>query len=68
MIYDGRYKMSVYHGLGLGELFDLEEDPGEFADLWEDPGCAGLKADLLARHFDAMMQVSGAGPQRTAEW
>lgn len=68
MIFDGRYKMSVYHGLGLGELFDLQEDPDEFNDLWGDSGSAALKADLLALHFDAMMQVSGAGPQRAADW
>ena len=27
---DGRYRVSVFHGTGWGELYDLENDPGEF--------------------------------------
>ena len=27
---DGRYRLSVFHGTGWGELYDLEDDPGEF--------------------------------------
>lgn len=68
MFFDGRYKISVYHGTGLGELFDLEADPEEFNDLWEDPASQALKADLLARHFDAMMLASGGGPARMAPY
>ncbi len=66
MYFDGRYKLNVYHGLDLGELFDLQEDPSEFNDLWSDPAHAEIKCKLLARHFDAMMLVSDAGPERTA--
>ena len=36
MFFDGRFKHNVYHGTGLGELFDLENDPGEFENLWDD--------------------------------
>ena len=35
MIFDGRHKLVVYHGTGLGELFDLEKDPHEFDNLWD---------------------------------
>ncbi len=28
MVFDGRYKSVVYHGHGLGEIYDLERDPG----------------------------------------
>src|SRR5215468_6301792 len=34
---DRRYRLSVFHGTGWGELYDLESDPGEFENLWEDP-------------------------------
>jgi len=66
MYFDGRHKLCVYHGTGLGELFDLETDPQELNDLWDDPGSAALKAELMHRHFDAMMLVSGQSGERTA--
>jgi arylsulfatase A-like enzyme len=66
MYRDRRYKMIRYHGLDLGELFDLENDPGEFDNLWSDRGACDLKMDLLARHFDAMMATSAAGVERVA--
>lgn len=31
-----------------GELYDLDEDPGELTNRWRDPGCASARADLLA--------------------
>jgi hypothetical protein len=65
MIFDGRYKHIVYHGTGLGELFDLERDPGEFENLW-DTADPALKYELLRAHLDAMMATSGAGPERVA--
>ena len=37
MIRDERYKLVVYHGHEIGELFDLERDPDEFENLWDDP-------------------------------
>ena len=37
MIRDDRYKLIVYHGHDIGELFDLENDPDEFDNLWDDP-------------------------------
>ena len=42
MIRTRRHKLVTYHGHGLGELFDLEEDPGEFVNRWDDPELADL--------------------------
>lgn len=53
MYRDRRYKLVVYHGHRLGELYDLESDPGEFDNLWDDPNQQALKCDLLWRSFDA---------------
>jgi arylsulfatase len=68
MYFDGRYKLSVYHSHGTGELYDLREDPSEFEDLWDEPDASALKADLIARAFDAMMRVSEPGPRRTGSY
>ncbi|MCW2309399.1 sulfatase family protein [Rhodobium gokarnense] len=68
MYFDGRYKIAIYHDQGTGELFDLDIDPDELNDLWDDPDHATLRADLVLKHFSAMMMVSGAGPERIADY
>lgn len=68
MYFDGRYKSIVYHGHDLGELYDLEEDPGEFGNLWLDPARAQLRCEITRRHFDAIMATSDAGVRRTKDY
>ncbi len=68
MTFDGRYKLVVYHShRGLGELYDLREDPGEFVNLWQDATHRDLRSDLLARHLNAMMKTIPPGPLRIAK-
>ena len=59
-----RYKLVVYHGHGLGELYDLEQDPGEFDNRWDDPAHAGLKADLLLESYATAMGAVDVGTRR----
>jgi uncharacterized sulfatase len=53
---DPRYKITVYRGQSYGELFDLQEDPGEVRNLWGDPAQRELKATLLHRFVLAELQ------------
>ena len=46
---DHRYKITVYKNRDYGELFDLEQDPGEFHNLWNEPAAQKLKQNLLAK-------------------
>ena len=62
MYRDARHKIVAYHGHEQGELYDLENDPGEFENLWNDPDHAGLRFDLLRRNFDALAFSVDPGP------
>jgi uncharacterized sulfatase len=37
----------VYYNRPYGEIFDLQEDPGEVRNLWDDPDSQPLKLQLL---------------------
>lgn len=62
-----RYKLSVYHRDNLGELFDLENDPHEFDNLWEDPAYEEIKNELILESFnDHVMKTTDVGSRRIA--
>lgn len=42
-----RYKITVYRAFDCGELYDLQEYPGEFINHWDDPEYATVKTRLL---------------------
>ena len=47
---DQRYKLTVYRDQPYGELFDLEEDPGELRNRWDD---VQLRAEVLQKFVNA---------------
>lgn len=62
-----RYKLSVYHGKDVGELFDLENDPWEHDNLWDKPEHQELKNQLIAESFDAhVLLTTDVGSERIA--
>ncbi len=64
---DARHKLSLYHSHGLGELYDLEEDPWEFNNLWDDPGSQSKKAELILASFNAHVTLTtDVGSRRIA--
>ena len=65
MYRDERYKIVVYHGHEQGELYDLQEDPGEFNNLWDDSESVSLRLDLMRRSFDALAFSVDTGPPQT---
>ncbi len=64
MYRDERYKLVVYHGHALGELYDLEEDPEEFENMWDEPEAQPIKLELMRRSFDASMLAMDRGSPR----
>jgi len=57
MIRTRDFKLVVYHGHALGELFDLSKDPQEFENLWDQPQYEGRRLALLKRCFDATIHA-----------
>jgi arylsulfatase A-like enzyme len=51
-----RYKITVYCGKDYGELFDLENDPGERINLWNDPNADNLKNELIMKFLQAELR------------
>ena len=64
MYRDEQYKLVVYHGHNLGELYDLWDDPNEFNNLWNRQDHVDLKLNLLHRSYDATMLAMDKGPER----
>jgi arylsulfatase len=61
-------KIVVYHGIDAGELYDLEEDPNEFNNLWNDPARSAMKTRLLKRAFDASVLTMDPMPPRLGDF
>lgn len=63
---DRQYKITVHRGHDYGELFDLEEDPGEVRNRWHDPAYLPLKAELLHRFMQATLECEPTRTPRVA--
>ena len=48
------YEESNYYNGDEGELYDLNEDPLQWVNLWKDPAHTGLRRDLLADLKDSL--------------
>lgn len=68
MIRDRRHKLTLYHGTGLGELFDLDADPREFENLFERPEHARLRQRMTDRLIDTLALHADLGSPRIARY
>jgi arylsulfatase A-like enzyme len=66
MLRNDRWKLVVYHGKGVGELYDLKNDPDEFENLWDASSARDIKAELLLLSYDEAVRSMNHGPERVA--
>ncbi|MFP4375454.1 MAG: sulfatase-like hydrolase/transferase [Spirochaetales bacterium] len=50
-----RYKLTVHYNQSYGELYDLQEDPGEIVNLWDHEEKQPLKCELLLKFMHGEM-------------
>jgi arylsulfatase len=68
MIRNKQYKLVNYHGLQYGELFDMQDDPGEFRNLWDMKEYREIRTELMIRNFDALAFAVDKGSPQIAAW
>ena len=56
LVHEG-WRMSVFEGSDLGELYDLADDPHELRNLWADPAAASEKARLMHHLVERQMAL-----------
>ena len=62
------HQLTVYVGddgeQEYGELFDMEQDPGQLHNLWHDPAAQGLKRELKVRLMEELIRTDNRLPRR----
>lgn len=59
-----RFKLTVYRGRPWGELFDLQEDPGELHNRFDDPGFREVREMMFRQMVDQDLQREPSPTQR----
>ena len=68
MYRDQNYKIVVYHGKDEGELYNLEEDPYEFNNLWYEKEYREKKEQLIKKCFDRAVFTMDPSPEKVSPW
>lgn len=58
MYFDGRYKMIVHHDDPVSELYDLQNDPNEFDNLWGKPENLQLCFEYYQKCFNHAILIN----------
>ena len=66
-IIQDRWRLSIYLGKCPNELFDLEDDPGEMANLWESERHADVKNRLIEKLAELEVAAVDRVPLPTAQ-
>ena len=62
------WKLVHYRGQPLGELYDLNNDPDEYENLWADPKHQSTRNDLQRLLLERLLHAEDPLPQRQYHW
>jgi arylsulfatase A-like enzyme len=68
MVRTARYKLVAAHSDKSGELYDLEEDPGEHYNRYRDRAYGNVKVELLERLLNHWSKTADPLPVRKSAW
>lgn len=68
MYRDDTWKLVQYHSAGTGELYNMNDDPGEFTNLWDDPSVQRVREELIRRNADRTVLALDAGIRATRSY
>ena len=64
---DRRWRMTLWEGQDFGELYDLDNDPGEIVNLWKAPEHRTVRMDLMERMTWKLFELQDRSPLQTGE-
>ena len=68
MVRTKTHKLTIAHGQGGGELYDMAADPAETHNLWSDPAHADIRHEMMLRLADRMAWTADPLPVRQSDW
>ncbi|TFF86638.1 MAG: DUF4976 domain-containing protein [Promethearchaeota archaeon] len=62
------YRLTIYQGWqGLGDLFDLKNDPNEQNNLWNNPNYREIRDNLVYKMFHEILNLQDRYPKKQAQ-
>ena len=62
------HKLNYFYGLNVGELYDLEKDPGEFDNLWSASNARESREIMMAKLAARFVETVDPLPVRKSAW
>lgn len=62
------YKLTCYAGEDYGELYDRNQDPEEFVNLWDDEDYAEIKTYMMKKLMDRIIETEDPLPLRIGKY
>ncbi len=60
-----QHRLTIYEGVGWGELYDFSTDPHELDNLWNEPGAQPLRQVLTEQLARKIMEMTDTSPLAT---
>jgi arylsulfatase A-like enzyme len=63
-----RHKLTYFHNSSVGDLYNLEKDPGEVENLWAQPGSRDIRQEMTEKLVGRMVETIDPLPELKTTW